>query len=116
MHINPHELTLEEIKVQIALCQLLCYQKMKQDPEFVARKNEKARICNARRRERERQLRPPKEKVEKPETEKQPKKPPINDYNRKYYNEELKVLPPNSVPSVLPKKVVEENTTLQSEQ
>ena len=78
---------------------------MKQDPEFVARKNEKARICNARRRERERQLRPPKEIVEKPE--KQPKKPPVNDYNRKYYDEELKLLPPNSVPTLLPKKAVE---------
>ena len=65
--------------MQIALFQRLYYQKMKQDPEFVARKKEKARICNARRRERERQLRPPKEKVEKPEIEIQPKKPPIND-------------------------------------
>ena len=105
MDINPHELTLEEIKVQIALFQRLYYQKMKQDPEFVARKNEKARICNARRRDRERQLRPPKEKVEKPE--KQPRKPPVNDYNRKYYDEELKLLPPNSVPTLLPKKAVE---------
>ena len=76
MTMNPQELTLEEIEVQIALFQRLYYQKMKPDPEFVARKNEKARICNARRRERERQLRPPKEKVEKPEAAKQPKSLP----------------------------------------
>ena len=97
MDIKPEELSLEGIKVQIALFQRLYYQKMKQVPEFVGRKNEKARVWNARRRERERQLRPPKEKVEKPKTEKQPKKPPINDCNRKYYDEEIKVLPPDAV-------------------
>ena len=85
--------------MQIALFQRLYYQKTKQDPEFVARKNEKARYamleegsvkdnCDRLRR----RLRNLKQKQ-------QPKKPPINDYNRNYYNEELKVLPPNSVPT-----------------
>lgn len=66
------ELTMDEIKEQLALYQRLYYKKkIEDDPEYLIRKRERQR----------RQYR------EKKEREGEEKKTPKNDYNRKYFGE-----------------------------
>ena len=66
------ELTMDEIKEQLALYQRLYYKKkIEDDPEYLIKKRERQR----------RQYR------EKKEREAGEKKTPKNDYNRKYFGE-----------------------------